>query len=185
MIRSPRSLSLLLPALVAAAQILSSPGARAQNIETVAEREIARRQAGLPQGNEALARAKVSMQSGDYLRAYEDYRLAVTYLPDAAVSGSGRAEAVRGFAESGVKVAERRVQEGKYSEAEAICRDILSDQYDPNYRPALLLLTRLREPGQINRTMGPKFIEKVEEVRRLLTDADGYYNSGRYDLAFK
>jgi general secretion pathway protein D len=185
MTRTPRSFSLLLPVVVAALLAFSAPGALAQNIETVAEREIARRQAGLPQGNEALARAKVSMQSGDYLRAHEDYRLAVTYLPDAAVSGQGRAEAVRGFAESGVKVAERRVQEGKYGEAEAICRDILSDQYDPNYRPAMLLLTRLREPGQINRTMGPKFIEKVEEVRRLLTDADGYYNSGRYDLAFK
>src|SRR5437588_53777 len=33
--------------------------------------------------------------------------------------------------------------------------------------------------------MGPKFIEKVEEVKKLLADADGYYNSGRYDLAFK
>src|SRR3712207_9260539 len=33
--------------------------------------------------------------------------------------------------------------------------------------------------------MGPKFIAKVEEVRKLLHDADGYYNSGRYDLAFK
>ena len=33
--------------------------------------------------------------------------------------------------------------------------------------------------------MGPKFIEKVEEVKKLLADAEGYYNSGRYDLAFK
>src|SRR5947208_16680580 len=33
--------------------------------------------------------------------------------------------------------------------------------------------------------MGPKFIAKVEEVKRLLSDADGYYASGRYDLAFK
>ena len=33
--------------------------------------------------------------------------------------------------------------------------------------------------------MGPKFIAKVEEVKRLLTEADGYYASGRYDLAFK
>ena len=59
-----------------------------------------------------------------------------TYLPDAAVSGGARQQAVRGFGESGVKLAERRVQEGKYAEAEAICREILSDQYDPNYRPA-------------------------------------------------
>ena len=33
--------------------------------------------------------------------------------------------------------------------------------------------------------MGPKFIAKVEDVKKLLSDADGYYNSGRYDLAFK
>src|SRR5437588_5981826 len=33
--------------------------------------------------------------------------------------------------------------------------------------------------------MGPKFIEKVEEVKQLLADAQGYYDSGRYDLAFK
>ena len=32
---------------------------------------------------------------------------------------------------------------------------------------------------------GPKFLSKVEEVRKLLSDAEGYYNSGRYDLAFK
>jgi general secretion pathway protein D len=36
-----------------------------------------------------------------------------------------------------------------------------------------------------NRTMGPKFVARVEEVKRLLTEADDYYNSGRYDLAFK
>ncbi|HEX8679694.1 MAG TPA: type II and III secretion system protein, partial [Chthoniobacterales bacterium] len=58
-------------------------------------------------------------------------------------------------------------------------------RYDPNYRPAALLLASLQEPGRINKTMGPKFIAKVEEVRKLLIDADGYYNSGRYDLAFK
>src|SRR5205807_1346315 len=33
--------------------------------------------------------------------------------------------------------------------------------------------------------MGPKFIAKIEEVKALLTEADGYYLSARYDLAFK
>ncbi len=125
------------------------------------------------------------MEANDHVRAYQEYRVALTYLPDAVVSGRSREEALEGFCASGIKVAERRVQEGKYAEAEAICRDILSERYDPNCRPAMLLLARLQEPGQMNRTMGPKFIGKVEEVRKLLTDADGYYNSGRYDLAFK
>jgi len=184
MTRRSRWLSLLVPAL-AGWHALSLATASAQNPERAAEREIARRQAALPQGAEALARAKLAMEANDHVRAYEEYRVALTYLPDAVVSGRSREEALEGFCVSGLKVAERRVQEGKYAEAEAICRDILSERHDPNCRPAMLLLARLQEPGQMNRTMGPKFIGKVEEVRKLLTDADGYYNSGRYDLAFK
>lgn len=183
MTKKARRSSLL--AMLAATGLLSAPPAFAQDVERAAQREIARREAGLPQGNEALARGKVAMQEKDWARAHEDFRMAVTYLPDAVVSGNAHEEAVAGFCESGIKLAEIRVQEGKFAEAEAICREILSSSYDPNCRPAMLLLARLQEPGQINRTMGPKFIAKVEEVRKLLTDADGYYNSGRYDLAFK
>src|SRR5205814_587525 len=84
-----------------------------------------------------------------------------------------------------VKLAEQRIAEGKYDEAEAIVREILDSRYDPNCRPAAELLVQLQTPGYFNRTMGPKFIAKVEEVKQLLTDADGYYQSGRYDLAFK
>src|SRR3989440_8732652 len=47
------------------------------------------------------------------------------------------------------------------------------------------MLASLQDPGRVNRTMGPKFLSKVEEVKRLLSDAEVYYNSGRYDLAFK
>ncbi len=185
---TPRSrfLLLLLPAAVAALQILASPGSQAQSAaERAAEREIARREAALPRGNEALARGKISMTARNYAQAHEDFRVAVTYLPDAVVSGKEHEEAVAGFCESGIKLAEILVQEGKYAEAEGMCRELLSDRYDPNCGEAMQLLAKLQQPGQINRTMGPKFINKVEEVRRLLTDADGYYNSGRYDLAFK
>jgi general secretion pathway protein D len=62
---------------------------------------------------------------------------------------------------------------------------MLGDRYNPNFCPAAELLAHLREPGYFNRTLGPKFRSKVEEVKKLLTDADGYYGSGRYDLAFK
>ena len=176
----------LLPAAAAAVQVLGLLSATAQSAaERAAEREIARREAALPQGQEALARAKVAMQSKDYMSAHQDFRVALTYLPDAVVSGKAREEALDGFCASGIAIAERLVQEGKYAEAEAVCREILSDRYDPNCRPAMNLLARLQTPGQMNRTMGPKFIAKVEEVRKLLVDADGYYNSGRYDLAFK
>jgi len=157
----------------------------AQNSNAVAEREAARRQAALPRGEEALGRAKAAMAERNYTVAHEEFRLALTYLPDAVVSEKAHDEAVSGFCASGLKLAEQRIAEGKYTEAEAICRELLSDRYDPNCRPAAEMLARLQQPGYFNRTMGPTFLSKVEEVKKLLSDADGYYNSGRYDLAFK
>ena len=157
----------------------------AQNTNTVAEREAARRQAALPRGQEALGRAKAAMANGNYTVAHEEFRVALTFLPDAVISEKSHDEALSGFCASGLKLAEQRIAEGKYAEAEAICREILSNRYDSNCRPAAEMLARLQAPGTVNRTAGPKFLSKVEEVKRLLTDAEGYYNSGRYDLAFK
>src|SRR5438045_4541995 len=157
----------------------------AQNTSAVAEREAARREANLPRGQEALGRAKAAMAERNYKVAHEEFRLALNYLPDAVVSERSHDDALSGFCASGLKLAEQKIAEGKYGEAEAICREILSNRYDPNCRPAAEMLARLQDPGSVNRTMGPKFLSKVDEVKRLLSDAEGYYNSGRYDLAFK
>src|SRR5438876_9751675 len=43
----------------------------------------------------------------------------------------------------------------------------------------------LQSPYNCNKTMDPTCTETVEEVKKLLDDADGYYDSARYDLAFK
>ena len=157
----------------------------AQNTTSVAEREAARRQAALPKGEEALARGKAAMAEGNYVVAHQEFRLALTFLPDAVISERSHDEAVSGFCASGLKLAEQKIAQGKHAEAEAICREILSNRYDPNCRPAAEMLARLQDPQSVNRTIGPKFLSKVEEVKRLLNDAEGYYNSGRYDLAFK
>src|SRR5438128_2567323 len=177
--------SLLLPGFIALSQSLICLSSFGQNFQGVADREIQRRQSAIPQGEAALARGKAAMQAKNFTLAHEEFRTAVTYLPDAVVSGKAHDKAVEGFCKSGVTLAEQRIAEGKYAEAEAILGEILSDRYDPNCRPAAQLLAHLHQPGYFNKTMGPKFIAKVEEVKALMTEADGYYNSGRYDLAHK
>src|SRR6266571_5379370 len=177
--------SLLLPSLIGLSQTLICLSSAAQAVEDISQREVHRRQTALPQGEAALARGKAAMQAKNFTLAHEEFRTAVTYLPDAVVSGKAHDKAVEGFCKSGVALAEQRIAEGKYAEAEAILGEILSDRYDPNCRPAAQLLAHLQQPGYFNKTMGSKFIAKVEEVKRLLTEADGYYQSGRYDLAFK
>ena len=161
------------------------PLATGQNVRSIAEREIARRQEGVSQGQSALARGQIALQAKDFARAYDEFRVAASFLPDALATADAHDAAVNGLCESGVKLAEQRIAEGKYGEAEQIVREVGSDRYDPNCREALTLLAHLSEPGYFNKTMGPKFIAKVEDVKRLLADAEGYYSSGRYDLAFK
>jgi len=170
--------SLLGLALVCASSLAQTP-------DNVAEREVQRRQAGISQGDAALARGKAAMKAKDYGAAHEEFRMAVMYLPDAVVSGKAHDEAVEGFCKSGVVLAEARIAEGRYADAEAILSEVLSDRYDPKCRPAQELYAHLRQPGYFNKTMSPTFIEKVEQVKQLLTEADGFYNSGRYDLAMK
>jgi general secretion pathway protein D len=171
--------------LVALFVLVSAPAVRAQNVERIAEREVVRRQNGIAEGVAALGRGRAAMQADDPAKAHDEFRIAVNFLPDAVASGTQHDAAVRGFCESGIKLAERRIAEAKYSEAEQIVREILDDRYDPHCQPAIDLLTHLRQPGYFNKTMGPKFAAKVEEVRKYLAEADGYYGSGRYDLAFK
>src|SRR5437660_1105146 len=157
----------------------------AQTPDSVAEREVHRRQTGISQGEAALARGQAAMKAKDYAAAHEEFRTAVTYLPDAVVSGKAHDEAVEGFCKSGVVLAEARIAEGRYADAEAILSEVLSDRYDSKCRPAQELYAHLRQPGYFNKTMSPTFIEKVEQVKQLLTEADGFYQSGRYDLAMK
>ncbi len=171
--------------ILAAMAPMLGTAALAQNTNKVAERETARRQAALPRGQEALGRAKAAMAEGNYTVAHEEFRVALTFLPDAVISEKSHDEAVSGFCASGMKLAEQKIADGKYGEAEAVCREILSNRYDPNCRAAAEMLARLQAPGAVNRTAGSKFLSKVEEVKKLLVDAEGYYLSGRYDLAFK
>jgi type II secretory pathway component GspD/PulD (secretin)/tetratricopeptide (TPR) repeat protein len=177
--------SLLLPSLIGLSQTLICLSSGAQTPEDISQREVHRRQTALPQGEAALARGDAAMRAKNFALAYEEFKTSVTYLPDSVVSGKAHDKAVKGFCESGVALAEQRIAENRFAEAEAILSEILSDRYDPNCRPAYELLQRLHQPGYFNRTVGPKFLSKVAEVKALLTEADGYYLSARYDLAFK
>ncbi|HMJ05602.1 MAG TPA: hypothetical protein VK474_05040, partial [Chthoniobacterales bacterium] len=67
MTKKIRALSFLLPFALAGWGGLV-PASYAQDAaERAAEREIARREAALPQGNEALARGKVAMGARNYM----------------------------------------------------------------------------------------------------------------------
>src|SRR5262245_38827406 len=170
-------------ALWAALFIVTTP-AIAQNADNIAEREVHRRQAAIPAGEAALARGKSALRSRNYTVAYQEFKTAIAYLPDAVVSGRAHDEAADGACKSGSVLAEARIAQGDYAGAEAILNEILT-HYDPNCRKAQELASNIRQPGYFNKSLDAGFINKVEEVKRLLAEADGYYQSGQYDKAMK
>jgi general secretion pathway protein D len=166
------------------AMFLLCATAFAQNADSIADREVQRRQAGIPQGEAALARGQAALRSKNYTVAYQEFKTAISYLPDAVVSGKAHDEAADGLCQSGTVLAEARIAQGDYAGAEAILSEILN-RYDPNCRKAQELYAHMRQPGYFNKTVDGGFINKVEEVKRLLADAEGYYQSGQYDKAMK
>ncbi|PYK44667.1 MAG: hypothetical protein DME53_07715, partial [Verrucomicrobia bacterium] len=158
--------------------------ALAQTPDNIAEREMQRRQAAIPEGEAALARGKSALKARNYTVAYQEFKTAIGSLPDAVVSGKAHDEAAEGVCKSGTVLAEARIAEGDYPGAEAILGEILN-HYDPNCRKAQELYAHLRTPGYFNKTVDAGFINKVEDVKRLLAEADGFYQSGQYDKAIK
>src|SRR5438552_13026065 len=129
--------------------MIVAPLSRAQTIQTIAEREVARRQASAPHGDQAVARAQAELQRKEFAQAHEDFRLALTYVSDSKATGRSYDRAMEGFCQSGVRLAEQRIAEGRYAEAEVILTEILSDRYNPRCKGAATLLAHLRDPGYI------------------------------------
>jgi len=178
-------------ALWAALLIIALP-AFAQNADSIADREVQRRQAGIPAGEAALARGKSAIRSKNYTVAYQEFKTAISYLPDSVVSGKSHDEAADGICKSGTMLAEARIAQNDSAGAEATLSEIL--RYDPNCRKAQQLFANLHQPGSfkqtvergsVQQTVDTGFANKVEEVKRLLAEADAYYQTGQYDKAMK
>jgi general secretion pathway protein D len=135
-----------------------------------------------------IATADEAMADKDYEKAYAYFKSAVDIMPKGgAATADVRQQALHGFCDAGVKLARQRVSEGRYADARSIVEVVLEESYDPNYSPAMALRSQLLDPqGFADRgTLTPGHIAKVEEVKSLIKEGEGFFATGRYDLAFK
>lgn len=177
----------LLIACLLPAPLAAQPAAPFPQIQSMAEREIQRREAvAATYVPDMMQRGKDAFDAKDYESAFTFYRAAVDALPPGGLATAKlREQALDGFCRAAISLARQRISEGRFQDAEAIVAVVLQDNYNPKYKPALTLEAQLKDPSYFNRTLSPQFIAKVEEVKQLLQEADGFYQSGRYDLAFR
>jgi general secretion pathway protein D len=124
----------------------------------------------------------------DYESAYALFKSAVDTIPQGGQAASDiRTQALSGFCNAGVLLAQQRVSEGRYADARTTVEVVLENNYDPDYAPAKKLRSQLTDPqGFADRgTLTPRHVANIEEVKRLIQEGDGYYATGRYDIAFK
>lgn len=170
------------PFFVPATAIAQYPGvqgsAQAQVVRASATKDFARGM--VDKGTTALA-------AQDYESAFAFFKSAVDSLPaGGSATEEVRAAALAGFSEAAVKLSQQRISEGRFEDAKTTVAVVLEDRYNPTYKPALALNDRLKDKSSyFAQTMTPSFVANVEEVKQLLQEAQGFYASGRYDLAFK
>lgn len=179
-----RSLSSHLTWLLLAAFFAATPLIAKSDLVNLAEREQIRRQENLKKADRLITRAERAQKDKNLKEAYKDYLEALTLVPAGSATASARQSVINDFSKTAVAYARDLIARGNYAEAENVAKTVLSPELNPTYRPAAQLLSQL-EKGNFNTTLGPKFTEKRDLVEKLLNEAEGFYGSGRFDLAMK
>lgn len=157
----------------------------AQNLESLSEREIVRRQENLVVADSLIAAGDKAAAEKDYEIAYISYLDALDKIAAGPASGDLRSKTLAKFIKTALRYAEKLIENGRYSDAEKVAKTILLPDYDPSNKAAIRLLSNLEQPDYYNKTVTPEFAEDREEVTKLLYEADGFYQAGRFDLAIK
>ncbi len=171
--------------LLAVLPVLAAPDLIAQNTVALADREIVRRQEDLILADKLIAKGDQAMKDKDYEAAYVSYLGALDKIPEGSAATAQRSRAVAKFSDAAIAYANHLVQNGRYGDAEKVAKTILLPQFNPTYKPAVQFLSNLEQPDYVNKTVTPQFAASRDEVLKLLAEADGFYATGRFDLAIK
>jgi general secretion pathway protein D len=183
-----KPLSIRLLALLVTCSGASTLHAQYPGVQGTVERQIQALEQKKQYAAGQIAKGDAAMDGMDYESAFAYYKSAVDALPQAgAASADVRNRALNGFCSATVQLARQRVSEGRYADARTTVEVVLEERYNPNYAPALTLRSQLLDPqGFVDRgTLTPSHVSKIEEVKKLIQEGEGFFASGRYDLAFK
>src|SRR5581483_853437 len=119
--------SLLATSIIAAPAISLAEGGY-RGVQSTAQKEIERRYAYESRGKEDIANGDRAMRDRDYEKAQAFYQRATDTVPDSPNSHSLHHEALDKYCDASCKLAEQRITEGRYQDAENILRIVISER---------------------------------------------------------
>jgi len=155
------------------------------DLVAISEREILKRQEDSKLAEQLVTTARRDLADKNLEGAYSNYLQALRITRSGAATEKQRTALIAEFSKTGIDYANWLISNGRYQDAENTAKTILSPELNPTYKPAMQMLANLEQPGYYNRTVTPSFASKRDEVNALLNQAEGYYATGRNDLALK
>jgi general secretion pathway protein D len=132
----------------------------------------------------AIESRRESLQRRDYETAVAQYKLACDLVSPSEYTRVLYDRALDGFCNASIKLAEQRISEA-----------VMQTRRTPETGPHRILQAELssrscppapsRDTGILQSHHWSGLPGKVEEVKKLLLEAQGFFDSARYDLAFK
>lgn len=145
--------------------------------------ERIRREAATPQAVELLTEGRRAYAEGDYEQATRLYRESLNILPFGPKTEVKRDEITAHLADGSVALAQQYRRAGKMDEAKELLNEVLNSSSENSQLEESL--DYFDDPVRANPSLTMEHSENVNEVRRLLYKAEGFYNLADYDHAEK
>lgn len=147
--------------------------------------EATKRAAGREEAYLLLQKGDRAYLAGDFAEAVTAYGGAVELLPESArAAGELRAAAVERFSQAAVARAQDLGRKGGYEDARTLLDRAGSPAMAEGDAAVEEMKGRLLDPIRTNPALSPEHAKAVDEVRRKLYTAEGYYELANFDEAF-
>ena len=149
---------------------------------SLAASEIVKRSENAQGAYASLKSGDDAYRSADYATAVQKYAEAISNLPMNAVATRGlRVSAVQRFSQASLVRAQELQRSGKYDEVQVLLDEV--DKVDPDNFGVSQFRKKMDDPIRTNPSLTAEHTRNVDKVRRLLLEAQGYYDLGLYDRA--
>lgn len=152
--------------------------------QSVLQEELDNRRDSIIAAEESLLAGDEAYQKAEFEEAVALYRGAYLQISEGTTTASLRGAARERYAQAAVQAARVMNRAGNRDGAIKLVDEVLSDSVHPAYQPALQFRAKLDDPITTNPSATPEHGRKIDEVRRLLYQAEGEYNLGKFDESY-
>jgi general secretion pathway protein D len=168
----------------------------------VSDRTAARSQEDLIKAQSLMKKAMALRAEKSLKQSFLLASEALSTSPTGSASAAIRPGLVNAYTSISLDYAKQLINDGVFSDAvaethgilddkgrplsaESVLKSILLPSVNPGNIAAKRMLSNLEQPGVYNKTVTPKFAAQRDEVTRLLAEAAGLAESGRFELAMR